>query len=374
MKAHYEVLDGLRGTAALSIIVFHIFELLVPDIEHNPMPHAFLAADFFFALSGFVMGYAYDERLKPGAAPAAALSFWTFAKQRLIRLHPMVIVATVIGLLGYMFDPFVGDAQRVGVAISPGLLLVTFGLTLLLLPSPTLPNCFGETHSMNGPAWTLLQEYIANVLYGLWGAKMKRGMHIALCFVSAAALLWTANHLGNLGYGWSWKYFWVAPIRTACPFLMGLLVYRLGLRVRIPHPYVLLSVVLVAVLIAPVMGVWNGVFEAGCVIVVFPLILMAGAGATRVEGPIGWLCRFTGQLSYPIYIVHYAFIYMFGHWVWSTHPAPALVIPVAVALYAWEVGLATLLLYAYDLPLRAWLARRFLKRPAVAVAHAEPVR
>jgi peptidoglycan/LPS O-acetylase OafA/YrhL len=55
MKSHYQVLDGLRGTAAFSVLLFHIWEMLVPSLEQNPMAHTFLAVDFFFALSGFVL-------------------------------------------------------------------------------------------------------------------------------------------------------------------------------------------------------------------------------------------------------------------------------------------------------------------------------
>jgi peptidoglycan/LPS O-acetylase OafA/YrhL len=368
MKAHYEVLDGLRGTAALAIVVFHIFEMTSADLEHNPMHHTFLAADFFFALSGFVIGYAYDERMRRGAPAKIALSFWQFAKRRLVRLHPVVIVGMIAGLAGYLVDPFVGDKQTVGVAISFGQLALIFGLSLFLLPAPSLPNEFGETHGINGPAWTLFQEYIANVLYGLFAHKMNRAVHIVLCLASAGALVWVANHFGDLGHGWSWKEFWVAPVRMACPFLIGLLVFRMGLKVTIPQPFVLLSIVLVVLLMLPLMGAWNALFESACVIVIFPLILMAGAGTTVVSGWVGRLCRFTGKLSYPVYIIHYPCIYIFGHWVWSTHPDQATLWPVMVGLYAFEVMLGVVLLYAYDLPVRAWLTKKFIERKQDATA------
>ena len=53
MKSYYQALDGLRGTVALNVVMFHIWEWLVPDLAHNPMPHTFLAVDFFFALAGY---------------------------------------------------------------------------------------------------------------------------------------------------------------------------------------------------------------------------------------------------------------------------------------------------------------------------------
>lgn len=360
MKAHYEVLDGLRGTAAISVVLFHILELVTPDWEHNPLHHNYLAVDFFFMLSGYVVGYAYDERRAKGAPAAIALSFWGFVKRRLIRLHPVVPIAATAGLLGYLFDPNVGTAQTVGIAISWQKLALIYALSLFLLPTPGLPNTFGETHSINGPAWTLLLEYIANALYGLFGHRLKRGLHIGLCVAAAVGLLLTARQFNLLGWGWDWKTVWVGYVRLAYPFLMGLLLFRLGLRLRIPQPYIVCSVLLIAVFALPMMGKWNWLYEAGCVIAVFPVILLMGAGIERMSGWLGRLCRFTGLLSYPLYIIHYPLIYMFGHWVWNTHPSAVTMQMVAAGLFVTEIAIATVLLYAYDLPVRAWLKRKFV--------------
>lgn len=372
MKAHYEVLDGLRGTAAISVVIFHIFEMTTPDWAHNPLHHAYLAVDFFFMLSGFVVGYAYDERMAKGASPRIALSFWGFIKRRLIRLHPVVVVAATAGLLGFLFDPNVGTAQTVGIAISPAKLALIYFLSLFLLPTPVLPNTFGETHSINGPSWTLFQEYLANVLYGLFAHRLKRGLHIVLLIAAAIALLLTANRFDLLGWGWSWQTTWVGYVRLAYPFLMGLLLYRLNLKLKVPAPYLVCSIILVAVFASPVMSRYNGLYEAGCVIVLFPFVLMMGAGIERMSGWLGRLCRFTGQLSYPLYIIHYPLIYVFGHWVWNTHPSAATRDLVAIGLLATEITLATVLLYAYDLPVRAWLTRIFIeKQPRAVPAPAE---
>jgi peptidoglycan/LPS O-acetylase OafA/YrhL len=357
MKQHYQVLDGLRGTAAFSVVLFHIWEMLVPGPERNPFAHTFLAVDFFFALSGFVLGHAYDARLAPQQRGGQGLSVAGFVQRRLIRLHPMVLAAMVIGVVVYLLDPFVGDAQRDGAKLSLGMLVLTFALNLLLLPAPTLPNYFGETHSVNGPAWTLCQEYVGNALYVLFAPRLGRKTHVALCVVSALALLAAARHLGNLGFGWGWGHFWVAPVRLACPFLLGLLVYRMRLRVSLPAPYLLLSLLLVAVFVTPMLGRLNWLFEAGSVILVFPFVLMAGAGTTRMAGWAERICRTAGELSYPVYIVHYPFIYLFAHWNWSTHPGKPLLAAVVTGLYCGVTLLAWALSRWYDRPLRAWLSR-----------------
>jgi peptidoglycan/LPS O-acetylase OafA/YrhL len=371
-KSHYEALDGLRGTAALCVLIFHFCEMLVPDAAHNPMAHAFLAVDFFFALSGFVIGHAYDARLAAHAAPQEALSLPNFFKRRLIRLHPMALAGLAIGVTAYLLDPFVGDTQRIGDKISLATFVGSIALSLLLLPTPNVPNSFGETHSLNGPSWTLFQEYIGNVLYGFFGHRLSRRLHAGLCVASAAVLVWTALHFNDLGHGWGWADLWAAPVRLACPFLMGLLVYRLRFRLSVPRPFVLLSLVLVAVFTAPLMGRYNGLFEAACVIVVFPLVLAAGAGVTRAEGATGALCRFMGELSYPVYIIHYPFVYLFAHWNWSTHPTPLRLGLVVVALLAGIVLLAWALLRWFDKPLRAWLTQKYADpvRAPAAVAEA----
>jgi peptidoglycan/LPS O-acetylase OafA/YrhL len=89
-KEHFEVLDGLRGSAAFLIVIFHLFNYSFSF--HGPwalLKHAYLAVDFFFARSGFFVAYAYDDR-------------WTrtttlqFFRIRLIRLHPLVLIGATL--------------------------------------------------------------------------------------------------------------------------------------------------------------------------------------------------------------------------------------------------------------------------------------
>ena len=84
-KPHFENLDGLRGVAALAVVIFHFMEIAVPNPNNNFIAHAYLAVDFFFCLSGFVIAYAYDDKM-------AAIGIGQFLKRRFIRLHPLVII------------------------------------------------------------------------------------------------------------------------------------------------------------------------------------------------------------------------------------------------------------------------------------------
>lgn len=359
-KTHFEVLDGLRGTAALSVLLFHIFEITSPDLARNPLRHAHLAVDFFFALSGFVLGHAYDRRMSTAASTPARLDLKGFFLRRLVRLHPMVIVSMFLGLVAFVLDPYVGSGE--GVSMSA--LGLVFGLSLLLLPSPSLPHRFGETHSLNAPSWTLFQEYVANVAYGLFAHRLSNRTLGVACAISSVAVLLTALHFGHLTNGWAWDGFWAAFVRVTYPFCVGLLLYRLNLRIRLPHSYLWLSMLLLAVFMAPLFGAFNGLYEALCVIAVFPLTICVGAGVARMQGALGTVCRFTGRLSYPLYIIHYPALYVFAHWKWQTHPSNEQVWLVSTSLLVGIVLFAWLLLEYCDEPIRNYLGRKLTEHSA----------
>ena len=204
-KRHFDVLDGLRGTAALLVVLFHIQGIAV-SFQHDKLilPHAYLAVDFFFALSGYVIGYAYDDRRNTMSKRELLLA-------RIIRLHPLVVLGAILGLLSYVFDPFHGGQQTVALSS----LVVVFLLTLFVLPAPTLPNRWEDTHPLNGPLWTLLQEYLASIAYVLFLRHMAVRSVLALAAVALVALLVGALYAGSLDVGYAWNNLWGAPVRLA---------------------------------------------------------------------------------------------------------------------------------------------------------------
>src|SRR5258708_35217396 len=123
-KEHFEVLDGLRGSAAFLIVIFHLFNYSFGwDTSLSLVRHAYLAVDFFFGLSGFVVAYAYDDRW-------TRMSVLQFFRIRLTRLHPLVLVGATLGLLGYLLDPFGKGVNQT----SAPMLLLAYLTSLLLLP------------------------------------------------------------------------------------------------------------------------------------------------------------------------------------------------------------------------------------------------
>ncbi|NML64797.1 acyltransferase [Hymenobacter sp. RP-2-7] len=352
MKRHFEVLDGLRGTAALLVVIFHLFEGFYQSQTYalNPLRHAYLAVDFFFLLSGFVVGYAYDDRWP-------RMSVGDFLRIRLIRLHPLVLLGVALGALGYWFDPFAGNLQHVRLVHLAA--NVFFGV--LLLPFVSLPNRYRQTHPLNGPCWSLLQEYLANIAYALVAPRLGRRALVAVVVVAAGVLLVAARHYGHLQAGWGWDNAWMAPVRVAYPFFMGLLLFRFRLHFRVPAAVWVLSAALLALFAAPAfLPAWG--YEAGCVILVFPVLVAAGAGSLAGGGPALAFCRWGGRLSYPLYLLHYPFISIFINWVNASHATLRQALPVMGALLAFFLLLAWVAVRFYDEPVRAWLSARF--RPA----------
>ncbi|WP_288238556.1 acyltransferase, partial [uncultured Alistipes sp.] len=163
-KPHYNILDGLRGIAALTVVCFHLFEAFATSHLDQRINHGYLAVDFFFILSGFVVGYAYDDRWKK-------MTVAEFLKRRFIRLHPMVVMGAVIGAVMFYFQGCsVWDVSTV----SMSMLLVATLLNALLIPAAPGSEIrgLGEMYPLNGPSWSLFFEYIGNILYAFFIRKL----------------------------------------------------------------------------------------------------------------------------------------------------------------------------------------------------------
>src|ERR1700751_1143814 len=362
-KEHFEVLDGLRGSAAFLIVLFHAFNYpfgFKPPL--HLMHHAYLAVDFFFGLSGFVVGYVYDDRW-------TRMTILQFFRIRLIRLHPLVLIGATLGLLGYIFDPF---SKAINHTDAP-ILLLAYITSLLLMPSPPVGGRHNESQALNGPAWSLMQEYLGNIAYALILRRLRTVTLAIIVGLSGLALVVVANHKGLLDGGWDYPEIWMAPLRLTVSFVLGLWLYRIHDRVRLPKiGLLLLSIVLLVCFQMPVfpkIGAWslNGLYDAACVLFLFPLIILSGAPSDAGTGMIR-LCKFSGHLSYPLYITHIPFVYVLAGYSWTRHPSLSLKLTLIFLLIPFVIFVAWLVLKYYDEPIRSWLGRRYgIKRTTVKV-------
>lgn len=366
-KPHYEILDGLRGVAALLVVLFHIFEVHSHgDHSKQIINHGYLAVDFFFMLSGFVISYAYDDRWE-------RMTLKDFFKRRIIRLHPMIIIGMIIGAVLFYFQ----DSAGLGwggiheVPVWKMLLVMVIGFTLIPVGKGLDIRGWDEMHPLNGPAWSLFYEYTANIVYAFFLRRVTKVI-LALLVVIAAGItihytLTNAN--GNLIGGWSLEphQLRIGFTRLAFPFLAGMLLAQTAKLKFTRNAFLTASLLLVLILSVPHIGgidnLWmNGLYECFCLMIMFPLIVWLGAGG-KVKGKrASRLCKFLGDISYPIYITHFPIIYIYMAWVTNNNLTLEQSWHVGILCIIIAIIVAYLSMRFYDLPVREWLRKRFLSK------------
>ena len=360
-KPHYQTLDGLRGVAAIIVVLFHLAEPLSSSHFDNLVNHGYLAVDFFFLLSGFVIGYAYDDRWNK-------LTVGSFLRRRFERLHPLVVLGMTLGAITFYFTDCTLWPLIHTVPLWKLLVVTLVGWTLLPLPLSMDIRGWQEMHPLNSVGWSLFFEYVANILYALGIRKLSN--KALACFVGLAAVallhLAVTSPNGNVAGGWTLnvEHLRIGITRTMFPFFAGLLLLRVTRPIQIKNAFLWCSVMIAGVLLMPKIGgakyLWmNGLYEAFCIIVVFPLIVYIGASSVMRSQKENQVCKFLGDLSYPLYMTHYVLVYFYVAWV-SNHKGVTLgqAWPYALLTFVGAIVLAYASLKLYDEPVRAWLRKK----------------
>ncbi|NDV57817.1 acyltransferase [Bacteroides sp. 519] len=362
-KPHYNILDGLRGIAAITVVCFHIFEAFATSHLDQKINHGYLAVDFFFMLSGFVVGYAYDDRWK-------TMKTKDFLKRRIIRLQPMVVIGAIIGACVFYFQGCpVWDVSKVTI----GALLIATLLNALLLPAtPGMEvRGLGEMYPLNGPTWSLFFEYIGNILYALFIRKLSNLWLTVLVILAGFGLASFAifGPYGDIcaGFQLTGTEFTGGFLRLLFSFSAGLLLSRIFKPINIKGAFWLCSLLVVILLSVPRIGgadhLWmNGLYETVCFALFFPLIVYLGASGKTTDKYTIRICKFLGDISYPLYMVHYPFIYLYYAWVKNENLTFTESLPGAIALVVGSIILAYASLKLYDEPVRRYLTKMFLRK------------
>jgi peptidoglycan/LPS O-acetylase OafA/YrhL len=322
--------------------------------------HGYLAVDFLFVLSGFVIGYAYDDRW-------GKMTVGDFFKRRLIRLHPLVVMGMIIGAAlfyvgGSTIFPLIQD-------IPVWKMLVYMVLGILLIPMPPSMDIRGweEMYTLDAPTWTLFFEYIANILYARFIRNFSKKALAVLVFLAACAtvhlILTTA---GDINGGWSFTgtHLRFGFTRLIYPFFAGLLLYRMGKLIHVKHAFLWCSLLIVMALSMPRIGgsehVWmNGLYESLCIIILFPLVVFFGASGKIKGKHASRVCKFLGDISFPLYITHYPIMYLYIGWISDTRHTFSEAKWVALLVVVSSIALAYACLKLYDEPVRRWLRKRY---------------
>lgn len=346
-KQHFTILDGLRGVAALAIVAFHFMEVVF-EFSKNILGHGFLAVDFFFCLSGFVIAYAYDDRL-------GKMGIMEFFKSRVIRLHPLVIFGSVLGLLSFLFDPFGGTAAQYSI----GKITLLFLTSALLIPFPTMEDRYFNNFGLNAPAWSLFWEYVANIFYAFVLYKLSKKYLMVLACIAAILLISVSYYSKSLLGGWAGENFWEGGARIFYSFLAGMLIYRCNWIIKNKLGFIGLSILLLLAFFMPY-SEYNWLTEALVVLIYFPLLVALGAGTTTTQG-LYKLCAFSGKISYPLYMTHYMAIWVFANYYNTYKPEGLKLTLVIISGMVALVSLAYLTMILYDIPVRKYLAKKRIK-------------
>ena len=294
----FHLLDGLRGIAAFLVVLFHMPTFLCNFGQQS----AYLAVDFFFCLSGFVIAFSYEKRL------SASMSLKDFSAARAIRLYPTYLLATFFGLC-----VFLNSLHYPLTTLLKGRLLA-----LTLFQAGMLPNLHlwpgPYLFPMDEPAWSLFYELLANIAFAaLLRKKLAGSWTLILSATLAFAALSSWAFKGHrLDVGWSndWHHIAMGIARVTLSFSTGVLMLRLFHRTGRPqlNPSlqrvipIALAIALIFLLTAPIRALQTSGFQIFTIVLLFPAVVYVGSLITT---PSSWtrLCVFLGNISYPVYLL-----------------------------------------------------------------------
>lgn len=338
--SHFETLDGLRGVAAFAVVCLHMRDLIGGYLTPSS---AYLAVDFFFCLSGFVICHAYQRRLQ------SDLGLRDFAALRIARLAPLYLLGMGLGLMTAVLAVMMGKGEVRESAVDSLVGIVGF----LGLPAPS----YGVSHALfplNVPAWSLFFEIIANGFFAVflkYGFRNRLGIYFGL---AAIALIGSAFFLGSLDGGNDWRTALVGLARVAWGFPAGCLVYALWKRRLLSDwsggswaVYPLLGFLLFVDLPPE----FRALFDGSMALLICPLLIL-WAAYRQPAGMVGRIEREIGAMSYAIYIVHVPLGFLYAALIARLFGVPASdLAPLGGLLF-----LPLLLVFA-------WLADRYFDAP-----------
>lgn len=285
---HFETLDGFRGVAAIAVVLYHLGMW-----ANRPwlFAHGYLAVDFFFCLSGFIIAYIYGDRFDAG------MKFKDFFVQRIIRLYPVIFIGMTMGLVFNLLRVVTDESLGFGfLDVS-----LAYAMSIFLVPFFGIKSPVGESiYPLNSPFWSIFFEIVINIFWALGLRRIKPGI---LFGVSAMVSIIAFSQLEYMNIGGVWDQLPWGLLRVTVGFSAGLWVhqiYKAGFKV--PSVGAMpLALILAAIFSLPH---WKSIwFDLACILVVFPGITLLGIVSVS-DGWFGRCIDWAGRISYPIYGVH----------------------------------------------------------------------
>jgi peptidoglycan/LPS O-acetylase OafA/YrhL len=287
----FHTLDALRGIAAIGVVVFHMQLAFAPFAA----PGGYLAVDLFFMMSGVVISHAYEARFRAGMGTV------DFMRARLIRLYPLYFLGTLLGIAVTLASMHGHNIQN----WDPSSLLQAVLRALLFVPNFS-SSPVNQLFPLDIPCWSLFLEILVNLLFVIFWPLLTSGRLIALSLLAGVVVACAIVHEGNIDQGWIASSLMAGLARAVFGFCVGVLIAR-----HVPHAHRgesnLRVLAIVAVVVIAIIGWPEGesraIWDAVCVLVVFPLVVYCGTlidPASRLRT----IATFLGVTSYAVYVLH----------------------------------------------------------------------
>lgn len=288
----FYALDGMRGLAAIIIFFRHVNAHL-PGYTASC---SFLAVDFFFCLSGFVIAHAYEHRLSEGMSPVE------FMKQRIIRLYPLALLALLIAGITSVLTPAGQDYHADLPAFAASMVL-----GMLFIPAPHAVTEIGRLWTLNPPGWSILCEITVNACFAFFFKGLTTRRLAAVAALGAAGIVVSAVVYHSLDLGYALSNLFGGMSRVFFAFPLGIIIYRNWRTApqpsNLPVHFSVPALILIAALIAPVPPQWQIVYAVATIFAVVPA-LIAFAARIDVTGRFASaILLYLGSISYAVYIL-----------------------------------------------------------------------
>ncbi len=286
-RATFDVLNGLRGIAAIAVVNMHMSFYFGLLHSANVAP----AVDFFFVLSGFVIAYAYEVQL------VAGLAWRRFLLARIIRLYPLYLLGLTLGALVVWFLTWPASPMRFFAMLALNLVMLPLPVALDPTTTPLFP--------LNFPAWSLFFELVANLVYAALAPRLSNKLLAALVCAGFLGLVATGLTTGTLDQGTQRLELLGGLARVTFSFFAGVTLYRLWLVRPINvavHPALLFVLVLLPLMLKPAAS-FGWLYELAVLTLYMPAIVWLGTGS-RPNGIWLPISVALGTVSYPLYMIH----------------------------------------------------------------------
>lgn len=320
-KREYETLNGIRGAAAISVVIFHTFANFWPRQAMS----GHLAVDIFFVLSGFVLAASNGAKLETGA-----LTTGEFVLRRLVRFYPLYLLGLALGTVQMIGQSLTGSPNAIAMWRIPA------GVLSALLFLPSIGTGVATFSPLNYPAWSLVYEFWINVAWAAVARFFKPWTYVLVALLAGTAFGYFVLTLGGANLGPRWESLPAGVARTIFSFTLGIILYRIRSRaapVRTIWSVAALIAVFAMLFYDPAVA-FRPFYDLLIVIAASPLLIFFGS---RVEPTSSLLpvFKWLGAMSFPIYAIHAPLIAMCIFIIRKTHIDPPVVGAVfVIALFA----------------------------------------